>query len=464
MKPRDYQKKTLEAFAAADNNGLLASGLGTGKTAVGCWIAQAAGAERILIVGPLRTEEGWRTHVKDILSRELIVISNKRKAEREALALAVSGGDGVFFIGWEYLRSIGTERQEQEDGSKKTVVLARPLGRKPFDLVIADEWHRASNPRSTNRKVISKVKATRRLALSATPAGSTPHNIWSAYNWLWPQEYRYLCPFRDEYFNYEFDPFNYSGVRYTDEKQPGKAKADAPCHVQITQAEANPELPGVVINREYVDLNREQRRIYTEWEEQAVAWLDDNPSAVKLPVELDIRLKQVTLGVPTLEQQADGTQLVTFKKDCKSSKIDRLLDILADLPEGTPVVVWTHAQRFIPAVVHRLTKAGYKAIEVSGKSKGDYRDLITGKAQIIVAQHAAMAEGTDGLQNVCHVEVWLSINPSVVLSEQATGRLNRQGQTQPVIRYLIQARDTLDARALDRLQERYRTLENSELI
>jgi hypothetical protein len=51
-----------------------------------------------------------------------------------------------------------------------------------------------------------------------------------------------------------------------------------------------------------------------------------------------------------------------------------------------------------------------------------------------------------------------------VINEQATGRLNRQGQTTAVNRFLIQAADTVDDRVLGRLQERFDKLKASGLI
>ena len=118
----------------------------------------------------------------------------------------------------------------------------------------------------------------------------------------------------------------------------------------------------------------------------------------------------------------------------------------------------------IKAVLHRLRRAGVEAIEVSGRSRGDYRDLIDDKVRAIVAQHEAMSEGVDGLQRVCHTEFWLSQSNSLVINEQATGRLNRQGQEQPVNRFLIQAEDTIDDKVLGRLRERYDRLAASGLI
>ena len=90
--------------------------------------------------------------------------------------------------------------------------------------------------------------------------------------------------------------------------------------------------------------------------------------------------------------------------------------------------------------------------------------MINGDVRVIVAQHEAMSEGVDGLQRVCHTEIWLSQSNSLVINEQATGRLNRQGQTTVVNRFLIQATNTVDDRVLGRLQERFDKLKASGLI
>lgn len=234
----------------------------------------------------------------------------------------------------------------------------------------------------------------------------------------------------------------------------------APSYHEVSQAEANPELPGVIIHRVEVELSRTQRKMYDDLEQKALTFLGENPLALSIPMELDLRLRQMTLGVPSFNE--DGA--VDYKEDCKSSKLDAMMDIIADLPEDEPVVVWVHSQKFIKAVLHRLRKAGISCIEVSGKSRGDFQAMIDGTVRVIVAQHEAMSEGVDGLQRVCHTEIWLSQSNSLVINEQATGRLNRQGQTTAVNRFLIQATNTVDDRVLGRLQERFDRLKASGLI
>jgi SNF2 family DNA or RNA helicase len=64
--------------------------------------------------------------------------------------------------------------------------------------------------------------------------------------------------------------------------------------------------------------------------------------------------------------------------------------------------------------------------------------------RVLVAVISGVGTGTDGLQEKCHVEVWLSQDQDGVQNEQARGRLYRSGQTQPVQRFYIRTAGTID--------------------
>ena len=469
FKPRHYQERVLEGLANSKTpyTGLVGAGLGTGKTAMSVWNALNAfgdsiGEQIILIVAPVRTESGWRSHWKTLAGNDMRTLSGKKT--KTALAVwddLENHTPGVYFITWELMRS--RNKEKRWDGRAKKYVfksMAKPFYGVEFGMVIADEWHRACNHSSLNFDVARHIKAQYRLALSATPAGNKPCNIWAALKFLWPNHYGGYWDFCEKFFKVEVNPWSAYGKDFSGERSPGMVRRGAPSYHEVSQAEANPELPGVIIHRVEVELSRAQRKAYDDLEQKALTFLGEYPLALSIPMELDLRLRQMTLGVPSFNE--DGA--VDYKEDCKSSKLDAMMDIIADLPEDEPVVVWVHSQKFIKAALYRLKKAGIKAIEVSGKSRGDFHAMINGDVRVIVAQHEAMSEGVDGLQRVCHTEIWLSQSNSLVINEQATGRLNRQGQTQPVNRFLIQATDTVDDRVLGRLQERFDKLKASGLI
>ena len=63
----------------------------------------------------------------------------------------------------------------------------------------------------------------------------------------------------------------------------------------------------------------------------------------------------------------------------------------------------------------------------------------------------AIAEGVDGLQDVCSTVVWLSHSDSNVLNQQVLDRIRRRGQQKLVKVYDIVARDTYDEGQLSSL-------------
>lgn len=469
FQPHGYQKRVLEGLAKSKTpyTGLAAMGLGTGKTAVSIWNAINAFGDKlnnqiILIVAPVRTEAGWRYHWKTLAGVEMKTLGAKKtKATLKVWADLEARQPGVYFITWELMRY--RNKEKRWDGRVKRHVYkstTKPFYGVEFGMVIADEWHRACNHSSLNFDIARHIKSQYRLALSATPAGNKPCNIWAALKFLWPNHYGGYWDFCEKFFVAEHNPFSAFGKAYAGEKLPGMVRRGAPSYHEVSQAEANPELPPVVIHRVAVELTRTQRKLYNQLEQEALTYLDDKPLMLSIPMELDLRLRQMTLGVPSFNE--DGA--VDYREDCKSSKLDAMMDIIADLPEDEPVVVWVHSQKFIKAVLYRLKKAGIKTLEISGKAHGDFQAMINGDIRVLVILHEAGAEGIDGLQRACHTEIWLSMANSLIINEQATGRLNRQGQTQTVNRFLIQATDTVDERVLGRLQERFDKLKASGLI
>ena len=157
-------------------------------------------------------------------------------------------------------------------------------------------------------------------------------------------------------------------------------------------------------------------------------------------------------------------EVVTFDKDARSGKIDALLDILQDL-NGERVIVFTHSRKFLIPLRWRLEKAGYRVEQVSGDDHEGWRKFRDDHGvQILLAVVSAIAEGVDGLQTDCHTEIWLSRDSSLVINEQAQGRLHRSGQERGVVRYLVQCPGTIDDTVVGRLAERHRALTESGLI
>jgi hypothetical protein len=234
------------------------------------------------------------------------------------------------------------------------------------------------------------------------------------------------------------------------ELEPGEFIKALPCYVRI---EPNHNIQ-VVEETRYVDLVPAQRKVYDKFQKDLVVWLKDNPLVAEVPIAARIRLRQMTLAVPSINE-ADGS--IYFEDDAVSTKWKALSDLVDD-SEGEPMFILTDSQKYAKIVADRLNKkcGDGSAFEWSGQANQKQREeakqkFLGGKLQFIVAVIPAIAEGVDGLQNVCSTVVWLSHSDNNLLNQQVIDRIRRRGQDDVVKIYDIVARDTYDEGQLDTL-------------
>lgn len=442
LKPYQFQLEDIERIVACEGNGIVATQVGGGKTLVAVEVAKRLKARTVLVIAPKGTHKrGWEATVLRQVPDAEVKYCNSSYQGRKALNDLTSGKPGWYLISPEFFRKFAWN------------------GIKP-DFAVFDEAHRASNRKSKTAIMLHTLKAKSRLAMSGTIAGNSIDGLWSIIRWVFPDVAgRSYWNWVDEYCETSNDFF--AGKVINGEKVPGSIVASVPCYIRHLKREAccehHPEgvdhqIPPVVDVVRTIDLSMEQKKIYSRIENDLIAWLGEHPLVVDVPVAMRVRLRQITLGVPSIED--DGT--IVFADDCRSSKIDELFNIVDDSPKGEKMLILTHSQKFASVVVKRLKSKGFNAFEWSGKASQNDRDkavisFVEGGLQFIVAVISAIGEGVDGLQHACSTVVWLSRDDNNLLNEQAAGRLNRQGQVNTIVSYDIVATNTYDEGQLSSL-------------
>lgn len=440
--PYAYQQRDIDNLVQHDGTGVIATQVGGGKTLVSIEVAKALGTKCNLVIAPKGTHKrAWEKTIKRQIPNTEVKYVNSTKAGEKVFLELEKNVEGWYLISPEYFRKMHW------------------AGITP-DLAIFDEVHRASNRKSNTAKMLHTLKAKRRIGMSGTLAGNSVEGFWSVIRWIYPEiagrsfwawAYNY-CEVKQDY---------WAGKVISGEKNPGSITSQIPCYIRHMKREEccdfhpegmDSELPNVIFKERTVSLSAEQKRIYKKMEKDLFVWLGENTLIAEVPVAVRVRLRQITLGTPTVSDEGE----VFFDEDCKSSKIDELFSIIGDHPQGEPMLLLTHSQKFASVVKKRLEKAGHTAFEWSGKASQKERDIalerfIAGEIQFIVAVISAIGEGTDGLQERCSVMVWLSKDDNGILNEQAMGRLDRQGQKKAVISYDILAEDTYDEGQLSTL-------------
>ena len=420
LEPRQQkavEKITSEATRAALNASLM----GTGKTLMGVESAITLGSKTVLVVGPLNTYWGWYDTIQRQTGYESSIYRiDSSKSGKEAYESLKAGVEGWYFIGREYFRRL--------DWTKIVP-----------DMVMVDECHFAQNRHSKSFQSLRTLKAGYKLSMSGTPAGNRFEGFWAVTRWLWPD----LIPksfwaWVTDWCMTGFSPF--SKVDIIGEMTPGAFTKGLPCYIRL---EPNQNLQ-VVEETRYVDLMPAQKKIYDKFQKDLVVWLGDNPMVAEVPIAARIRLRQITLAVPTINADDE----VIFDDDAKSTKFQALQEIIDDNPDDAMLLL-TDSQKYANLVTKRLNKTKKQAFEWSGKATQAQREagkqaFLRGECKYIVAVIPAIAEGVDGLQDVCSTIVWLSHSDSNLMNQQVIDRIRRRGQKQTVKIYDIVARDTFD--------------------
>lgn len=426
------QTKAVEKIISEPTKASLnASLMGTGKTLMAVQTGLGLGSNTVLIIGPLNTFWGWH----DTIQRQTEYKANglhkidSSKSGRKHLEELTGKQAGWYFIGREYFRT--------KDWT----------GIKP-DLVVVDECHFAQNRQSKSYKALMRLKAGYKLSMSGTPYGNKFEGFWAITRWLWPD----VIPKSFWAWAYDWCEMGYSP--FTKHEIIGEAEHGAFAKSLPSYVRLYPEKEiDTVSEVRYVDLVPAQRKIYDKFEKDLVVWLKENPMIAEVPVAMRTRLRQITLAVPIINDAGE----VDFDAEAVSTKFKALAEIIEDNPDE-PMLLLTDSQRYARLVVNRLNKKEQVAFEWSGKANQSQREdakekFLKKQLKYIVAVIPAIAEGVDGLQDVCSTIVWLSHSDSNVLNQQVLDRIRRRGQKQLVKVYDIIARDTYDEGQMGTLLE-----------
>lgn len=500
MELYDYQEADVEAIINhPSRSAVVASVVGTGKTLVGVEVIRRAGTSINLIIAPPNTYDSWARTFKAQTGEELLRVSNKDKKDKRNFINLYSGLHGTYFIGWEQARrddtlgimrhvqtAIGDEVHRASNRNAKSALL--------WEAVC--KW--------------SREAGGYRVALSATPWGNKPSGAWAVTRPLWPSTVaRSFWKWAYQYINVEINEYKGRTVRELGfEKEPGAIARDLPLYIRHERYHncckfhpngVQTDLPERVFHDYFVDLTPTQRKIYNDLEADMFAWIEDNDYPLDTdgyPMVNTMRMHQATLAVPTTEmvqrlktndfgeKELMDSVTVTYDLEAKSSKIDAVLEILEDQAEDERVLIFTHSTALVPALVHRINKKFKRNVAApwtgsqSQSVRQDIKNSFTGvddgpftvfngeqclrfggksvdgapaSVRIIVAQISAIAEGVDGLQNVCNTEVWVSATDNRLHNTQAKGRLLRNGQKHTVQAYRVMARDTIEEAQMERL-------------
>lgn len=365
-----------------------------------------------------------------------------------------SGNDGLVFLAYPGAVYMVSEKVNSK-GKQKLKLVPELVDRllDNVDAVVWDESTRCANRDSLTYKLCWQVsrEAEFRYALAGMPFGRDPTPLWPQLKLVDHGET--LGPtlglFRETFFNAEANPHS-SSVHSKDYTFKAKMKpvlSELVQHRSMTYtAEECIDVPKVNWFVEEVKLPSSTRDYY----DKVVADIIDAKGNLKAMKNAFLRMRQLSSGFMGLRDDETGERAeIEFEEN---PKLERLLDLIEDLPENRKSLVFYEYTYSGRRIFEELKKRNRKAIWLwSGtkNSKGDMArfidDDVTGTA---VINNKVGAYSLDGLQ-VANYEFHYESALSVIDRTQAEKRIARQGQLRKCFIYDLVVRDTVDMNILD---------------
>lgn len=459
IKPWKHQIEAWE-LASKQKSFYLAHQMGCGKTKSAIDYCNGVYANRILIICPKKVMSVWPNQFKIHSHKDydVIALNNNKPVSKKATQLKdfirqkeTSGQPFAVVLNYESfwrppMGPVYKKNRRIEAGLLLTL---------PWDLIIADEAHRCKSPGGAASWGLTRLcrQIDRRLFLSGTPMPHSPVDIYAQFRALDPSVFgTSFAIFRQRYCvmgGFE----NRQIVKFINIDDLNKRFYSKAHYVKSEDALDLPEKQDITIS---CNLDNKAMKIYRELDKEFIAEVDKNEITADNALVKLLRLAQIAGGYLKLD---DGTTKVI-----DDNKIDTVIEILRDLPETEPVVIFCRFRNELRRLTDKIEKefSQRKVGEISGRMSGPY-DFYDGiwhatDTNTLLVQISSGGEGID-LTSARYC-IYMSIGYSLGQYQQSKSRLHRPGQTRKVIYYHIVANGTVDTKIISAIKSKRRIVDS----
>jgi len=315
--------------------------------------------------------------------------------------------------------------------------LAREYPDWPFDTVVIDEASKFKAHNTMRFKALKRIKPKRFIALTGTPASQNLMDIWSQMFLLDQGERleQYIGRYREKYF---IPDKRNQHIVYSWKLQEGAEDkiynriSDVTVSMKTSDYLKLPERVDNVVKCRLYDSTMQQ---YKQFQRDQVLEIGDAEITAVNAGVLCNKLMQFANGAVYQEDGISYTEVHQYK-------IDALKNII-DENQGKPVLVFYQYKHDVERILEAIPEA-----ELLNPVM-----FMAGLQKIALAHPASAGHGLN-LQEYCHTVIWFSLTWSLEQYLQANARVDRQGQTRPVVVHHLIAEGTIDERCMKALQSK----------
>lgn len=439
---RDYQLtgvKWLYNIYKCGFGGILADEMGLGKSLqLICFIKEILKEKndaRILIIAPTSLIYNWKNEF-DKFGSELnykVFAENKEKRKYELEHL-----ENTSIL----ITTYGLIRQDQE--------LYENMN---FELIAIDEAQNIKNVNAGMTKVIKELKGNTKIALTGTPLENSVLELWSIFDFIMPGYLTNITNFSRKY--------NIKDVTDDNIKELNNLNTQIkPFILRRKKKDVVKELPDKIENNIYIDLSKEQKKIYIAELEKTRKELDE---IIQTEGFQKGSFKILTL-LGRLRQVCIDPSIIYENYKSGSSKIEELIKLTENIIQnGHKILLFTSYKRALDIVNKEFTNVGISTYVIDGSVPSKKRIELVNKFNtddtnvfLITLKSGGTGLNLTSADVVIHLDLWW--NPQV--ENQATDRAHRIGQKNTVEVIKLICKGTIEERILE-LQNKKKILSDS---
>ena len=454
-KPYAHQLDALEASWDKENFAYFME-MGTGKSKVlldnAAVLYDKGLINGLLLIAPKGVYKNWYdseipTHLPDHIEKKVVLWKTSDKSKKQQQILNTMFETGTDF----HILIMNVESFSKGDGIK----FAQKFLMCHKAMIAIDESTTIKTPTSNRTKSILSLRelAKYRRILTGSPVTKSPLDLFSQCQFLDPwllnhQSYytfkaRYAVTRKIEVQGRRVEiVVGYRNLAELSEKI-------KPFSKRILKEDCL-DLPAKSFIKHTVELTKEQKKVYQQMKQEAIAFLDGKMQSTATIMTQLMRLHQITCGHFTAD---DGTI-----KDLPCSRLTELMSILENV-EGK-AIIWSHYTHDVKRIINKIKEVYGEdsVVDYYGATDSDQRSINIKKFQtddncrfFVGTTHTG---GYGITLTAGSTMIYFSNGYDLEKRQQSEARIDRIGQTKKMTYIDIISQDTIDERIVKALRNK----------
>lgn len=303
------------------------------------------------------------------------------------------------------------------------------LGEILWATIVADEAQQIKNASTARAKALFQLNGEFRLALSGTPVENHLGELWSLFNFINPGLLGNKTHFKQRFGKASRDPAHLAQLK----------GVIAPFVLRRLKREVLTELPEKTEIVHHVELSGPELALYEASRREAVSQMESGEGHnLMLMLSNLTRLRRICCSPALLVPDWQQPQ----------SKLEAAMELILEaIDNGHRILVFSQFVDLLSLLRQRLEKASLDYCYLDGSCSAKLRQEAIGrfKSEAIPLFLISLKAGGTGLNlteadTVIHLDPWW--NPAV--EDQASDRVHRMGQTEPVTIYRLVCEQTVE--------------------